>query len=710
MDVLDDLQNMENMEREVLSREDVYHVDPSASDQFKENLPKVDLPKDDLTEDLLREDLSKELAKEDQAGKLPKEDVTTEHLPKEYLEKEDLLREDLAKELLKKEEASEQLNKDLAAQDIPNKHLATEELLRQDLAKDLSQKDQVSELPREDLATENLSNEYPEKEDLLREDLAKEILMEHQPREVPKEDLTKEGLPNEQLETDDLLGEDRQNEETLKRDLVEEELSNYNLSQDGLSKGDISEQDIPVQSGVFSTEEVLKVDPMQQHQSTKNHLHEEEQSWEELKTDILLREAQQQDHSPSEDVSSEELLNEDTSANLLPKKDPQTDELLIESLSDKPSALSLYVGNLNSRFSKEVLTCMLKDILAGISVNLQRHDIEIIKKGKNAYAFVHLENESSYQTVMTQFHNPSNLEQSLLKELVKKGKTLKVSEVKSNFPITETTSSKRKSVKKSKMGEESLKLSGSGTSFPVGEWTDQMSGIVAGTKSESAIVKQHIKGKEHFYYGALLGSETRNVEFKRGGGEYLIMTFKHHIRKYTCGFLNSEGGSLFVGVEDSGAVLGVHCNHKEEDRLRLLVDSILKGFKPPLFPDAYSLAFIPVLKAEDTGLFLKVIRLTVHRPKEQNEPLLYETDQGEVYLRRDGSIQGPLSGNAIQEWCRQKWMAELRRLEERSGVLLSEKMELQETLHSQSLNALQEPKQTGAISKRKAKSTICRIM
>lgn len=48
-----------------------------------------------------------------------------------------------------------------------------------------------------------------------------------------------------------------------------------------------------------------------------------------------------------------------------------------------------------------------------------------------------------------------------------------------------------------------------------------------------------------------------------------------------------------------------------------------------------------------------MIRLSVQAPKAQAEPQLYETDQGEVFLRRDGSIQGPLSVSAIQEWCRQ---------------------------------------------------------
>lgn len=49
----------------------------------------------------------------------------------------------------------------------------------------------------------------------------------------------------------------------------------------------------------------------------------------------------------------------------------------------------------------------------------------------------------------------------------------------------------------------------------------------------------------------------------------------------------------------------------------------------------------------------QVIRLSVHAPKAQAEPRLYETDQGEVFLRRDGSVQGPLTVHDIQEWCRQ---------------------------------------------------------
>uniref|UniRef100_A0A8C5RKE1 Schlafen like 1 n=1 Tax=Laticauda laticaudata TaxID=8630 RepID=A0A8C5RKE1_LATLA len=318
----------------------------------------------------------------------------------------------------------------------------------------------------------------------------------------------------------------------------------------------------------------------------------------------------------------------------------------------------LYVGNLNPKHSSEDLCSMLKDTLSMASVRLQRYDIEVIKKRKQAYAFVQVATEISLEQVLKQLLLASEAEHNLSKELVQKGKNLVVGQGK--------------------------KGGGPGKSvrYP---WrlVDWPVTFLNSTRSDSAIVHKEIVGRECLFYGAFIGGETRNVEFKQGSGEYLTTTLKHHLRKYTCAFLNSEGGSLFVGVEDNGLVRGVKCDHKEEDRIRLLTDSLLKTFKPQVFPTAYTLSFVPVIKAEDTGIFLKVIRLSVHPPKPHAEPLLYETDQGEVYLRRDGSIQGPLSGSAIQEWCRQKWIQEIKKLEMKTGDLLKEKENLQQQIHSQ---------------------------
>ncbi|NWY05696.1 SLNL1 protein, partial [Nothoprocta ornata] len=351
---------------------------------------------------------------------------------------------------------------------------------------------------------------------------------------------------------------------------------------------------------------------------------------------------------------------------------------------------TLYLGNLNPRYSPEVLCCMLKDILGTAGLALQRHHIEVVKKPRQAYALVQLGGAMSLQHIAKQLLVAADMEKSLIRELVVKGKTLLVAEgghrarssqedrqVMVSGPPASRSLGSRAPGKGRTRGLEATPLAPKPRGCPAA----QPNPFQRGTRSDSAIVQQEIVGQERLFYGAFMGSETRNVEFKRGSGEYLLGTLKHHVRKYMCAFLNSEGGSLFVGVEDTGFVHGVRCGHREEDRIRLLVDSILKGFKPQVFPDTYTLTFIPVVKAGDPGTCLKVIRLSVRAPQPQAELLLYETDQGEVYLRRDGSVQGPLSGSAIQEWCRQKWLGELKKLEEKIEALLKEKENLLQQLN-----------------------------
>uniref|UniRef100_A0A8D0GLQ5 Schlafen like 1 n=1 Tax=Sphenodon punctatus TaxID=8508 RepID=A0A8D0GLQ5_SPHPU len=287
-----------------------------------------------------------------------------------------------------------------------------------------------------------------------------------------------------------------------------------------------------------------------------------------------------------------------------------------EAFPEQTHSYTLYIGNLNPKYSREVLCSMLKDILGTASIHLQRHDIEVVRTPRQAYAFVQVATEMSLECVLKQLLVTSDAEQDIVKELVIKGKRLdflagapiegvgEMPEAPSPSPAPALPSSQGPRPREPK------------TSIPDTFYGDRRA-CQGGTRSDSAIVRREIVGQEHLFYGAFLGSETRNVEFKRGGGEYLTLTLKHHVRKYTCAFLNSEGGSLFVGVEDSGFVHGVRCGHRDEDRVRLLIDSILKGFKPQVFPDAYTLRFIPVIKAEDSGILLKVIRLSVHPPKQQ---------------------------------------------------------------------------------------------
>lgn len=62
-----------------------------------------------------------------------------------------------------------------------------------------------------------------------------------------------------------------------------------------------------------------------------------------------------------------------------------------------------------------------------------------------------------------------------------------------------------------------------------------------------------------YYEDQLLGNETRDKEFKLGGGIDQNLTLKKHVSKYLCGFLNSsQKGTLFIGVKDSGIYIYIY--------------------------------------------------------------------------------------------------------------------------------------------------------
>lgn len=97
-----------------------------------------------------------------------------------------------------------------------------------------------------------------------------------------------------------------------------------------------------------------------------------------------------------------------------------------EDHSGQTQTYLLYIGNLNPKHSSEDLGSMLKDILGMASVTLQRYDIEVIKKRKQAYAFVQVATEISLEQVLKQLLLASEAEHNFSKELVQKGKNLVV--------------------------------------------------------------------------------------------------------------------------------------------------------------------------------------------------------------------------------------------------------------------------------------------
>ncbi|XP_059206285.1 schlafen-like protein 1 [Centropristis striata] len=219
------------------------------------------------------------------------------------------------------------------------------------------------------------------------------------------------------------------------------------------------------------------------------------------------------------------------------------------------------------------------------------------------------------------------------------------------------------------------------------------------------IIGVDISSCQWLWYGAYVGNETRSIEFKQGTGNYMEMVFGSHVRRYGCAFLNSGGGTLLVGVSDSGMVGGVCFDHKREDNARLQVDSTAQQFHPPLLPHNYSLRFLPVIKPGVKEEQLKVLCLTFTAPPVFHQPSLYHVDQGHVYMRRDGSVQGPVGAPVIIEWFTQMWAGKVQQLEQSAHEAMREKWFLagQVQILREIIESLQSERETSASRERRRK-------
>lgn len=128
--------------------------------------------------------------------------------------------------------------------------------------------------------------------------------------------------------------------------------------------------------------------------------------------------------------------------------------------------------------------------------------------------------------------------------------------------------------------------------------------------------------------------ENRENEFKLFTGRNLITKITESANKYLNAFLNSEGGCIYFGIHDETIVYGEPLQYKIRDKIRQEVDVYLQHMKPTVDTNLYSIKFIPVLTKE--GYLIKdlyVIKCTAKK----GDAAFYTTDDGKVWIRRDGS-------------------------------------------------------------------------
>jgi cold shock CspA family protein len=154
----------------------------------------------------------------------------------------------------------------------------------------------------------------------------------------------------------------------------------------------------------------------------------------------------------------------------------------------------------------------------------------------------------------------------------------------------------------------------------------------------------------HLIYNGELADEDRSVEYKSLlSSANPINLLCLNIEKYANGFLNSNGGWLYFGVENGGRIVGFVFDRAQRDIIRRAVDNLMNSSKPPVDSQLYELHFLPLsqlLKLPNNERFVYklperyVIALEVRAPVENS--FIYYTSQqyekSQAYVRRDGSL------------------------------------------------------------------------
>ena len=83
------------------------------------------------------------------------------------------------------------------------------------------------------------------------------------------------------------------------------------------------------------------------------------------------------------------------------------------------------------------------------------------------------------------------------------------------------------------------------------------------------------------------------------------------VLEYISAFLNSEGGNIYLGINDDSIVQGLEASQKWLDQLMLAIDQDGKTkLNPPLIPQKYRIRILPVHNKR--SYWLNVVEITVY--------------------------------------------------------------------------------------------------
>ena len=116
-----------------------------------------------------------------------------------------------------------------------------------------------------------------------------------------------------------------------------------------------------------------------------------------------------------------------------------------------------------------------------------------------------------------------------------------------------------------------------------------------------------------------------------------------------CGFLNSQGGRLYIGINDQNIVKGIVLNYKKRDNLRNSLINLTYDFYPKCRLDKFFIYFIPIknMKDQDFVPNLYIIKIRIY-PGNKNKLYSMINVGYQSTIRRDGKCI-ELDSNEIYE-------------------------------------------------------------
>jgi len=124
--------------------------------------------------------------------------------------------------------------------------------------------------------------------------------------------------------------------------------------------------------------------------------------------------------------------------------------------------------------------------------------------------------------------------------------------------------------------------------------------------------------------------EDRQHEFKAFQPHLdLIQTLVRETEEIFNAFLNTDGGTIYFGIEDKGRILGIQLEREQKDDLRRRISVIIDRFEPKVAPELYELVFVKILGYDSLYIF------EIHVKK--GTASLYLTGRQNCFIRRDAT-------------------------------------------------------------------------